>query len=696
MMSVKILEMHTKKPACIYIRQSTMGQIRNHRESTERQYALRNKAQTLGWPQSRIRIMDNDLGQSGAQSATREDFKTLVADVSMRRVGAIFALEVSRLARSNTDWHRLLELCAMTDTLIIDEDGCYDPSDFNDQLLLGLKGTMSQAELHFIRARLQGGKLNKAKKGKLRFPLPIGYCHDDGGRIVVDSDREVRGAVAMVFQVFAETGSAYGVVKQFATQGIKFPKRAYGGAWNGKLIWGRLGHGRVLTILRNPSYAGAYVYGRYQQEKTVSPGGIFSTKTIKVPISDWRVMIQDHHEAYIGWDVFCRHQTMLEKNQTNEEATLIGGPAREGLALLHGLLICGKCGRRISVRYKGNGGVYPTYECNWLRKEGVATASCLSVRCDILDTAASKRTLEVINPQQLEIAIKAVEQLEKRNESISNQWKMRIERAEYEASLAQRRYEEVDPSNRLVAATLENRWNEALLQLQQVKDNLSKAKRKDPAIVTPENRNQILALAKDLPRLWKSATTEAKDRKRILRLIIKDITVEKKQGQKELTLHVRWHGGACEDIPIALPLSISDRLRYSEEIVEEIRHMARDMSNRDIACALNKKGRRSAMGKSFTPSMISWIRYKHKIPAPTLKRPEEMTVKEASEKFKVSQHVIYYWIERGIVDVRRLNHGSPYWITINPQKETVLFERVKNSTKIHKTSILNKHSRTLL
>ena len=695
-MSAKIQEMHTNKPAYIYLRQSTMRQVRHNRESTERQYDLENRALENGWPQSKIKILDRDLGQSGTEHVMREDFKILAADVAMRKVGAVFALEASRLARSCTDWHRLLELCAVTGTLIIDEDGCYDPSDFNDQLLLGLKGTMSQAELHFIRARLQGGKLNKAKKGDLKFPLPIGYYHDDEGKIVIDPDREVRGGVAMVFQLFRETGSAYGVVKQFAKQGIKFPKRAYGGAWNGRLIWGRLGHGRVLTILRNPSYAGAYVYGRYQHVKKLSPDGNISTKTIKVPMADWRVMIKDHHEAYIGWDEFCDNQTMLEKNQTNKEPMLLSGPAREGLALLHGLLICGKCGRRISVRYKGNGGIYPTYECNWLRKEGIITTACLSVRCDILDEVISERALEVLKPRQIEIAIKAVEELEKRNEAVSIQWKMRIERIEYEAQLAQRRYEEVDPSNRLVAATLERRWNDALVQVEQVKEEYAKTRREDPVVVTAENRDRILALAKDLPRLWKSPTTEAKDRKRILRLIVKDITVEKKPGEKAVVLHIRWQGGAREDISINLPLNISERLRYPKEIVEEIRDMARELSDDDIAKGLNDKGLRSAKGKAFTPSMIKWIRYKHEIPTPTLKRAGELTVKETSEKFKVSEYVVYYWIERGIVHARRLNQGTPYWISIDSKKEAELFERVRSSTRIQKLTTQKKHTKTEL
>src|SRR3989441_4205670 len=272
-MNPKISEQQQSKPAYIYVRQSTLAQVRHHQESTERQYALRQKATELGWSESSIRILDRDLGISGAHTTGRTDFKTLVADVSMGQVGAVFALEASRLARSNADWHRLLELCALTTTLVIDEDGCYDPADFNDGLLLGLKGTMAQAELHFLHARLQGGKLNKAKKGELRFPLPVGFCYDEQGRIVPDADAEVRGAVAMVFRLFRETGSAYAVVHRFTEKGLRFPKRAYGGAWDGKIIWGRLSHSRVLGVLKNPSYAGIYVFGRYQYRRGIKLDG---------------------------------------------------------------------------------------------------------------------------------------------------------------------------------------------------------------------------------------------------------------------------------------------------------------------------------------------------------------------------------------------------------------------------------------
>ncbi len=272
-MNPKIAEHHRSRPAYIYLRQSTPSQVRHHQESTERQYALREKALELGWSESLIHTLDRDLGKTGTEMAGREDFKTLVAEVSMGQVGAVFALEVSRLARSNLDWHRLLELCALTETLVIDEDGCYDPADFNDGLLLGLKGAMAQAELHFLHARLQGGKLNKAKKGELRFPVPVGFCYDEQGRIILDPDEEVQGAVSLVFRLFRETGSAFGVMQRFAESALRFPKRSYGGAWDGKIIWGRLRHSRVLGMLKNPSYAGMYVFGRYQYRRQISPEG---------------------------------------------------------------------------------------------------------------------------------------------------------------------------------------------------------------------------------------------------------------------------------------------------------------------------------------------------------------------------------------------------------------------------------------
>ena len=552
-MSTKISETHLHKPAYIYLRQSTPGQVLHHRESTERQYALREKALALGWTQSMIRTLDRDLGQSGTQMAGRNDFKTLVADVSMGQVGAVFALEVSRLARSNLDWHRLLELCALTHTLVIDDDGQYDPADFNDGLLLGIKGTMAQAELHFLRGRLLGGKLNKAKKGELRFPLPVGFCHDDQGHIVCDPDAEIRGAVQSVFRLFRETGSAYAVVQRFVQSGLRFPKRAYGGVWAGKLIWGRLSHGRVLGLLKNPSYAGVYVFGRYQYQKSITPGGEVRKQMRAVAMPDWRVHLAEHHEGYITVEEFEQNRKRLERNRTNGEGTVLSGAAREGLALLQGLLLCADCGRALTVRYQGNGGIYPVYECSWKRREGLATKNCVSVRSKLLDETISEEVFKAIKPAEVELALAAVHELEQRDQALMRQWQMRIERAEYEAALAERRYEEADPSNRLVAGTLERRWNEALTRLEEVKTQAVQFQNRKAYVATPEQKAKALALARDLPRLWRASTTQAQDRKRMLRLLIRDITVEKLATARAAVLHVRWQGGACTDTTVSLP-----------------------------------------------------------------------------------------------------------------------------------------------
>jgi DNA invertase Pin-like site-specific DNA recombinase len=681
-MNPKIAEHHRSRPAYIYLRQSTPGQVRHHQESTERQYALRDKALELGWSASLIRTLDRDLGLTGTEMTKREDFKTLVADVSMGQVGAVFALEVSRLARSNLDWLRLLELCALTATLVIDEDGCYDPSDFNDGLLLGLKGTMAQAELHFLHARLQGGKLNKAKKGELRFPLPVGFCYDERNRIILDPDEEVRGAVGLVFRLFRETGTAFAVMQRFAAGALRFPKRSYGGAWNGKIIWGALSHSRVLNMLKNPSYAGMYVFGRYQYRREISAEGAVHKRIQAVAASDWRVSLKEHHEGYIGLEEFVKNQERLEKNRTNGEGIVLAGPAREGLALLQGLLLCGSCGRSLTVRYLGNGGIYPCYQCNWRRREGLAGKDCMSFRCDLLDAAIAQEVMKALQPAELEIALVALQELESRDEAIMRQWQMRLERAEYEAALAERRYQEVDPSQRLVAGTLERRWNDALLQLEDLKKQAAEFLRQEARVATPEQKAKVLALARDLPRVWHAPTTQAKDRKRMLRLLIKDITVEKLPTPKQLLAHIRWQGGACTDVTVQLPANIADRMRYPAPVVDRVRDLSPSLPDAEIADRFNREGQLSATGKPYTAKMIKWIRHVHQVPAAVLKTPEELTVPQVAKHFGVSDGVVYYWIEHGLVQARRQNHGTPYWITMSTADEEKLRAWVGGSKKL--------------
>jgi excisionase family DNA binding protein len=682
-MNSKIQLQHRQKMAYVYLRQSTMAQVHHHQESTQRQYALKDRALELGWLPDQIRVLDADLGQSGSQMNQRQDFKTLVADVSLEKVGAVFALEASRLSRSCSDWHRLLEICSLTGTLIVDADGCYDPADFNDQLLLGLKGTMSQAELHFIRARLQGGKRNKAQRGELRFPLPVGYVYgDEPGSVMLDPDAEVQNAVRLVFTLFRQTGSAYGVGRHFLQHNLNFPRRAYGGAWNGKIIWGKLGHHRVLSLLSNPSYAGAYVFGRYRGAKSISAEGQVQTRVQPQPMDSWSVLIQEHHPGYIRWDDYLENQQMLERNQTNQPEQCTSGAAREGHALLQGLLLCGHCGRRLSPRYTGHGGIHPVYECTRRQTDTHYSAQCVRIQAGLIDQAVSDRVLEILRPDQIEIALRAVKELERRCQAIDQQWRMRIERLEYQSQLAQRRYEEVDPSNRLVAGTLERRWNEALEQLQTARAELEQSRKEHGLELTEEQTAQLRALAEDLPRLWKSPTTSAQDRKRMLRLLIKDITVEKQLAPRKAVLHIRWQGGAVEDRSVDLPLPAPDRVRYPEALVNRVRSLASRMTDAQISASLNQENVLSAKGKRFTPTMVKWVRYRYDIAMPSQKRAEELTVQQVADRLGVSSGVVYYWIERGHLPVRRLEPGFPYWITLSADKEAQLQAWVAHSNRI--------------
>ena len=676
----KIADRHLSRQACIYVRQSTPAQVRSNQESTDRQYNLLNKARSLGWKAEQIRVLDRDLGQSGAAAAKRADFKALVGDVAMGQIGAIFALEASRLARSNQDWHRLLELCAITGTLVIDEDGCYDPAEFNDSLVLGMKGTFAQAELHIIRARLHGGKLNKASRGELRFPLPVGFVFE-GDKIVLDPDREVQGAVRMVFDLFEREGTAYSTVRRFQELGLRFPRRAYGGAWDGKLLWGRLTHSRVLGILANPSYAGTYVFGRHQSSKQVGPSGDITTRSRPAPQEAWRVVIHDHHEGYIDWNRFIANRHRLSANRTNDES--LSGPAREGLCLLQGILLCGDCGRRLTIRYRGNSGIYPVYQCLWKHREGIAPCACLSVSSIPLDKAVTDRLISAITPVTIELALAALTNLEERDREIGTQWRMRIERARYDADLAERRYEAVDPDNRLIAATLEKRWNEATQRLHDLEAELAAFERQVMRAVTAEQKRQILQLVGDFPRLWAASTTVPRDRKRIVRLLVRDITVTKGPEPRAVRLHIRWQGGATETLLVPLPQKRADATRYPPPFVERIRELAINHHDDEIAALLRSEGCKSTItGKPIALGTIKWLRYKHRIQAP---RPSEGTlnVRQVCEKYGVSHWVVHYWISRGILSAKQRKSNAPYAITIDNESDRRLQQWVANSAHLH-------------
>ena len=680
-MNDKIQSFHQQKMALIYLRQSTMHQVMHNQESTNRQYALEQKALQYGWDQTRIRIMDGDLGQSGNSTSKREDFKLLVAEVSMDKVGAIFVLEASRLSRSSADWNRLLELCALTQTLIIDQDGCYDPAQFNDQLLLGLKGTMSQAELHLIRARLYGAKLNKAKRGELRFPIPVGYIYDDQGNIGFDQDAQVCHTIQLLFSVFKEKKTAYAVVQYFGSNNILFPKRAYGGRWKGKLIWGRLIHARALSILKHPFYAGVYTFGRYKTVKKINQHGEIISTTKRQPMDQWPVLIKDHHPQYITYDQYQQNIQQLQDNRTNTPDQFLAGPPREGATLLQGLLVCGICGRRITIRYKVNKAIIPTYECNGRKRQGLTGSSCFSFRANLVDPIIEQKVIQVLNPDNVAIALSALSEMEKRNDSLNRQWEMNIQRCQYQADIAQRRFEQVDPANRLVAASLEKSWNRELEKLALAKSEYEQQQIKTDTEFPPHKRAQIASLAKEIPTLW-NKTTNLKDKKRIVRLLISDITVSKSNQKKTLSLNMRWQAGPLEQIHVEMPPNVADKKRYPKAIVDKVRSLTLQYGdNKKTVAILNEQGVLSATGKSFTRDMIQWIRFKHKMKMPILKSDDEYTVAQVRTIFNVSRHMVYYWINNKYVSARK-TPANTFLIKITPEDKTQLLERIENSCKV--------------
>jgi DNA invertase Pin-like site-specific DNA recombinase len=535
--SPKIRPEHLDRDALIYVRQSTPIQVRINTASTARQYDLARCAEDLGWPEQRIKIIDQDQGHSGASSRGRDGFQHLVAEVCLGHVGAVLSLEASRLARSNSDWCRLIEICRLTDTLVIDEDGVYDPSQYNDRLLLGIKGTMSEAELHWLRSRLLGGKLERAQEGRLRSRPPTGLVYDPAGRMVLDPDEQVQQALRLVFDTFERLGAALGVVQYFAAQQLRIPTRHYGGTRQGRLTWRPLDHGRVLAILHNPTYTGTYVYGRTKTRSVILPGEEprIKGRTRRVAIEDWPFVIPDHHAAYISWERFQRNQRRLHGNCTCDHQERQGA-IREGAALLQGLVMCGRCGRRMTVRYMDDGKT-PLYECNQLHKN-LGEKTCQSLRGDGIDAAVARVFLEAMEPAQLEVSMAAIDRIAQQARSADRQWELMLERVRYEAELARRRFQAVDPENRLVARTLERDWEAKLAEVERLERESAARPALSTRLVDPAERGRILALARDLPALWHAATTTQVERKQLLGFLIKDVCLNR--GEIMIEVSIRW------------------------------------------------------------------------------------------------------------------------------------------------------------
>lgn len=646
----KISTSHLARNAYLYVRQSTLRQVIENTESTKRQYALRDRAIALGWPTEKVIVIDQDLGQSGASAVDRLGFQKLISEVGVGRAGIVLGLEVSRLARNSTDWHRLLEICALSGTLILDEDGLYDPGNFNDRLLLGLKGTMSEAELHVLKARLQGGIRAKARRGELETPLPIGFIYDSRHHVILDSDKQVQDSVRLLFKVFAQTGTASATVKYMRENQIKFPRRPKAGANRGELIWVDLPHHRVLWILHNPRYAGAFFYGRTRP--TRQSDGTFKSR--KLPQEDWISFKKDMHAGYISWEVFEENLKKLKLNSAAHGHDRRHGPAREGPALLQGLVVCGVCGKRMTVRYHLRKAVQiPDYLC---QREGIqnASARCQAIPGESIDKAIGDALVEAFTPMALEVALKVQFEIESRSEDVLKYGKQQVQRARYDVDLARRRFMQVDPDNRLVADSLESEWNGKLKILETAQAELDLKTKKESLAISQEQKAEIQKLANNFPALWRDPQIQMRDRKRMVRLIIEDVTIKRGPG---IEVNLRFKGGAIRTIDLPAPRPAWAIRKTDPEIIKEIDQLLNQHTTEQVASALNTAGKKSGMGQEFTTPMLHRIIscYRLKSYRERLRDLGFHSQKELAKRLQVSTTSIKKWDKIEILNSTIIN-----------------------------------------
>lgn len=660
----KITETHRRRRAVVYVRQSTLGQVERNVESTARQYALRERAVELGWPPGSVVVVDEDLGRSGASSDGRFGFKELVAEVGLGHVGLILALETSRLARSSADWHQLLDLCALTGTLIADADGVYSPGEFNDRLLLGLKGTMSEAELHLIRARLDGGLRNKAARGELRLALPVGLDRDEDGRVVLCSDEQVRHAIARVFVLWRRLGSARQVVFELIAEGQQLPRRTVG---QRRIRWARPSYGAVHDFLTNPAYAGAFVFGRKRREKRLDEHGRLRVHDVEVPMAQWSVCLPEHHPGYVSWPEYLQTRERLRSNVRPRGEG--GGAAREGAALLQGLARCGRCGRRMQVGYAGTNGTVRRYACLRGHVLHATTQTCQSLGGGRLDKAVAAAFLEAVTPAGIAATAGAVRELhDQHDERLAGQ-RLAVERAEFEANRARRQFDACEPEHRLVARTLERALEDALAAVEREQAKLAALEQARPAPLTEDERAALARLARDLPRVWDAPTTTDRDRKELLRTLVRDVIVTVHAADKRADVEICWEGGARTELSVRLNARGPERRRLPEDTVELIRRLAAHHPDHQIAAILARNGHRTGTGLTFTAGRVRAARQRAGIPAAPPPDPgsELVTINQAAAELGVSLFTIRRWLRDGLLPGEQTAPSAPWRIRLSDE-----------------------------
>jgi len=678
---------HRAKLAYIYVRQSTAVQVRQHQESTELQYRLVDRAAGLGWPRERIAVIDDDLGKSGASSAERHGFQRLIAEIGLGKAGLVLSLDASRLARNNHDWHQLLELCSIFGVLIADGERLYDPGAYHDRLLLGLSGIMSEAELHQIRMRLHQGERQKAARGELRLPLPAGLVQQRGGRITLNPDEEVQARLRFVFDTFRTLQSAKAVMRELQRHGLTLPVRPIRGPAPHEVTWVPADSSRVLHILHNPAYAGTYAYGQRRQDPTQRRPGAAQSATVKVAVEGWPVCLRDAHPGYISWEEFMANQARLAGNVAHHAAGQPGVP-RRGYALLQGIAVCGRCGRRMGVRYSGPHGNYPVYHCS-ADQSLQNHPRCQEVRALRADAEFERVLLEALAPDQIALAVAAVGQLEAETQALEHQWALKRERARYEAERARRQYDAVEPENRLVARSLERVWEEKLRQAEAVEQAHAAWQSEQMGALADTDCAEVLGLAQDLLRVWQAATAE--ERKRMLRLVVREVALDQKRERGLVWMRITWQTGATSEHRLRRSVQGYAHYASTADLEQRIRELnAAGMMDREIAAQLNADGISTAHGTPFAGGNVHVCRKRWGIPAVKingmdanpLRWPDgSYSVQGAAEALSVTVQTVFKWLRKGRLAGRQLTKGQPWQITLTDEQITPLAAQVRRTSR---------------
>ena len=688
----RVTTSHRAKLAYIYVRQSTAGQVRQHQESTELQYRLVDRAVLFGWPKERVEVIDDDLGKSAVSSDDRYGFQRLIAEIGLGKAGLVLSLDASRLARNNRDWHQLLELCSLFGVLIADGERLYDPCAYHDRLLLGLSGIMSEAELHQIKVRLHLGERQKAARGELRMPLPAGLCHGRDGRVVLNPDEEIQARLLLLFATFRKLRSAKAVMRYLQQAGLRLPVRPLRGPAPHEVVWRPADNARVLDVLKNPAYAGAYVYGRRRRDPIGRRPGARHGSTVAVAPQDWPICLKDAYPGYISWEEFMANQRRLADNLSRYAANRPGVP-RKGNALLQGIVVCGRCSRHMYLRYSGPHGDYPVYHCSAdQQREG--GPRCQEVRALGVDGEVERLALTALAPDRIALAVAALGELEEEARLLERQWSLKRERTRYEAERARRQYDAVEPENRLVARSLERAWEDRLRQVEQIEAEYAGWRRAQPLSLTDADRAQILSLGEDLPRLWNAATTTAAERKQMLRLLLKEVVLDQRRERGQVWIRIVWQTGATSEHRIQRCVHAYTEYAALERLQARVRELnAAQKMDGEIATILNAEGLVSARGRPFSGAEIHLLRKRWGIPTVKINGKEAnpqrwpdgtYSVQGAAKVLTITAQTVFKWLQRGRLTGQQLAKGMPWKIILFDEQIPVLKAQVRHITRSKK------------